>query len=57
MGESTGLIMFLWIVGAPTIGFVILSMWSPPKAVSEDRHVSTSATQPRYGADQSNPSR
>ncbi len=26
MGEYTGLIMFLWIVGAPTIGLLVLSM-------------------------------
>jgi hypothetical protein len=25
MGEYTGLIMFLWIGGAPTIGFLVLS--------------------------------
>lgn len=29
MGEYTGLVMFLWIVGAPTIGFVLLSFWEP----------------------------
>jgi hypothetical protein len=26
MGEYTGLIMFLWIVGAPTIGAIVLSV-------------------------------
>jgi len=31
MGEYTGLAMFLWIVGAPTIGLLILS-------IPRDRH-------------------
>lgn len=29
MAEYTGFIMFLWIVGAPTIGLLVLSMWEP----------------------------
>lgn len=35
MGEYTGLVMFLWIVGAPTIGILLLSMWTPRKAAWE----------------------
>jgi hypothetical protein len=38
MGEYTGLIMFLWIVVAPTIGFVVLSMWTPRRLGVESNY-------------------
>lgn len=31
MGEYTGLAMFLWIVGAPIIGFLIVSILRKPR--------------------------
>lgn len=40
MGEYTGLVMFLWIVGAPTVGILLMSMWTPRR----------SALQSGYGA-------
>lgn len=40
MGEYTGLVMSLWIVGAPTVGILLMSMWTPRR----------SALQSGYGA-------
>lgn len=57
MGENTGFILFLWIVGAPTIGFLLLSLrtqrrsawevgYGPAPAQRTDRR--------RYSSDDSN---
>ncbi|MFN3892323.1 MAG: hypothetical protein ACK4MV_18170 [Beijerinckiaceae bacterium] len=57
MGEYTGLVMFLWIVGAPTIGFVLLSLWSPRKAAWEVSYGPAPARNDgtvRYGPDDPN---
>ena len=57
MGENTGLIMFLWIVGAPTIGFALLSFWSPRKApweVSYGPAPAQAQNPTRYSSDDSN---
>lgn len=55
MGEYTGLIMFLWIVGAPTIGLLVLS-----RGAFDRRHLASPRTVNRtddtalYGARQTN---
>lgn len=38
MGEYTGLIMFLWIVGAPTIGAIVLSIAASRKTETSTLH-------------------
>ena len=48
MGEYTGLIMFLWIVGAPTIGLALL-----PLRDTRTSRYETSYVAPRRDAERS----
>jgi hypothetical protein len=48
MGEYTGLIMFLWIVGAPAVGLLLLSLRQAPS-----RSYETTYVPPRREADRS----
>ena len=50
MGEYTGLAMFLWIVGAPTIGFLILSLPLTRRQALSQRGPETDAQPPRRRA-------
>lgn len=57
MGANTGLVMFLWIVGAPAIGFALLSLWAPRKTPWEVRYGPAPArreTRTRHSSDESN---
>ena len=53
MGENTGIIMFLWIVGAPTIGLLLLSFWEPRRS-NREHHGSASVrpAQTAYSSDE-----
>ena len=57
MGENTGFFLFLWIVCAPTLALLALSLWAPRKSSWEVRYGPAPVrreTPTRYSADDSN---
>lgn len=57
MGENTGFLLFLWIVGAPTIGLLLLSLWTPRRSAWEVKYGPAPAqrnVRRRYSSDESN---